>query len=389
MFVHLSRELARAERLQNEVALIVMDIDEFKTVNDTHGHQAGDRALREVAVALQAGLRSYDLCVRYAGDEFIIVLTDCSREAAEMKRRELQQRVADIRFEVRPGRSIRLAASAGVSVFPHDGSSYESLLADADQRMYRDKAARRASAAPPSPGHEFLPAAVFTPAAETGRARPRSRSPRRSPDAPAGPPGHRAKIDPACPTNRNPTGARQRCAWSTAAGGRNPTPARRPTPSPRASRATWKSSSGRLPTRPRACSAALDEFDQARARVRRDAAREIERGRRAVITDLLEVLDNLDRAIASAEASAAAPDALARGVTLVRDQFLAKLAALGVARIDALGARFDAARHEAVSTAPIDDPDDEGRVVAVVKEGYAIGDDLLRPSSVVVGQQAR
>ena len=134
---------------------------------------------------------------------------------------------------------------------------------------------------------------------------------------------------------------------------------------------------------------ALDEFAQARARVRRDAAREIERARRAVITDLLEVLDNLDRAIASADASAAAPDALARGVTLVRDLFLAKLAALGVARIDALGTPFDAARHEAVSTAPIDDPDDEGRVVAVLKEGYAIGDDLLRPSSVVVGQQSR
>ena len=169
MFVHLSRELARAERLQNEVALIVMDIDEFKAVNDTHGHQAGDRALREVAVALQAGLRSYDLCVRYAGDEFIIVLTDCSREAAETKRRELQERVADIRFEVRPGRSIRLAASAGVAVFPHDGSSYESLLADADQRMYRDKAARRAGAVPPSPGHEFLPVGVFTPAPQTAK----------------------------------------------------------------------------------------------------------------------------------------------------------------------------------------------------------------------------
>ena len=83
MFVHLSRELARAERLKSEVALIVMDIDDFKAINDTYGHHVGDHALREVADALQGALRPYDLCVRYAGDEFIVVLADCSREAAE------------------------------------------------------------------------------------------------------------------------------------------------------------------------------------------------------------------------------------------------------------------------------------------------------------------
>jgi diguanylate cyclase (GGDEF)-like protein/putative nucleotidyltransferase with HDIG domain len=148
MFVHLSRELARAERLKSEVALIVVDIDEFKSINDTYGHNVGDQALRKVAVALQTALRSYDLCVRYAGDEFIVVLGDCSREAAEAKRVELQQRVGEIEMDGRPGRKIRLGVSAGCSVFPHDGSTYEMLLADADQRMYRDKAARRAAKGP-------------------------------------------------------------------------------------------------------------------------------------------------------------------------------------------------------------------------------------------------
>ncbi len=85
MFVHLSRELARAERLKSQVALIVMDIDGFKTINDTYGHHVGDHALREVSFALQDALRPYDLCVRYAGDEFIVVLTDCSRETADIK----------------------------------------------------------------------------------------------------------------------------------------------------------------------------------------------------------------------------------------------------------------------------------------------------------------
>ena len=162
MFVHLSRELARAERLQREVALIVMDVDGFKAINDNHGHTVGDHALREISAALQSVLRPYDLCVRYAGDEFIVVLSNCSREMAEAKRRELQAQVAEIQLEVRTGKQLRLAVSAGASVFPHDGATYEALLADADQRMYRDKAARRGVAAtpPPQPPAEFIPTDV-------------------------------------------------------------------------------------------------------------------------------------------------------------------------------------------------------------------------------------
>jgi diguanylate cyclase (GGDEF)-like protein len=163
LFVHLTRELARAERLKSEVALLVMDVDEFKAINDTYGHHVGDHALRQVAAALQTGLRSYDLCVRYAGDEFIIVLAECSREAAEVKRREIQQRISEIEIEVRAGKTMRLAASAGASVFPHDGTSYEALLADADQRMYRDKAARRSrrAATEKAGPSAFAPADVF------------------------------------------------------------------------------------------------------------------------------------------------------------------------------------------------------------------------------------
>jgi diguanylate cyclase (GGDEF)-like protein/putative nucleotidyltransferase with HDIG domain len=143
LIVHLERELARAERLNGEVALIVLDIDEFKAINDTCGHHVGDAALREVAAALQNGLRPYDLCVRYAGDEFVVVLAECSREAAEIKRHELQQRISEIAIQVLQGRTLRLAASVGASVFPHDGTTYEELLENADQRMYRDKADRR------------------------------------------------------------------------------------------------------------------------------------------------------------------------------------------------------------------------------------------------------
>ena len=168
MFVHLSRELSRAGRLKSELALIVMDVDGFKAINDTYGHNVGDAALRSVAHELQDALRPYDLCVRYAGDEFIVVLSDCSREAAEAKRRELQVRLCKIELEVRPGRRTRLAVSAGVAVFPHDGATYEALLAEADARMYRDKSVRRGDlpAAHRRTPPEFLAPELFIEAAE-------------------------------------------------------------------------------------------------------------------------------------------------------------------------------------------------------------------------------
>src|SRR5205823_11724710 len=97
----------------------------------------------------------YDLCVRYAGDEFIVVLSDCPRDAAEVKRAELQALVSRIEIEVRPGKFVKIGASAGVSVFPQDGTTYETLLADADHGMYRDKASRH--------GHFAIPRAHVVP----------------------------------------------------------------------------------------------------------------------------------------------------------------------------------------------------------------------------------
>ena len=132
---------------------------------------------------------------------------------------------------------------------------------------------------------------------------------------------------------------------------------------------------------------AAAEFDQARARIRRDIGREVERGRRAVLTDMLDVLDNLDRAIAAARSSNVADTSgtLLRGVELVQEQFLARLHALGVARLVAVGTPFDPQQHEAVSMVNVDDPAQAGMVIAVSKEGYMIGEELLRPASVAVG----
>ena len=134
---------------------------------------------------------------------------------------------------------------------------------------------------------------------------------------------------------------------------------------------------------------ALAEFEEARVRIRRDVGREVERGRRFMLAELLDVVDNLDRALAAAGEEAGGSESFSqfvRGVELVRDQFLSKLQGFGVTRVAALGLAFDASRHEAVTTTPVADPAHDGVIVAVVKEGYAVGDEMLRPAAVVVGK---
>jgi len=121
----------------------VLDLDRLKEINDTYGHEAGDRALRVVGNALRGTVRQKDLCARFAGDEFIVVLWDCTPEHEARRVEELQGTVAAHLFEPRPGVRLSLSISAGAARFPLDGNTFDELLAAADERMYRDKAGRR------------------------------------------------------------------------------------------------------------------------------------------------------------------------------------------------------------------------------------------------------
>jgi molecular chaperone GrpE len=138
---------------------------------------------------------------------------------------------------------------------------------------------------------------------------------------------------------------------------------------------------------------ASQEFEDARARMRKELAKDAERTRRDVLVSLLEVVDNLDRAIDAAKVPGKdASEALAKvalllqGVEMVRQQFLAKLDGFGVRRIETLGAEFDPLLHEAVTSVPAVDAADEGRVLGVIAHGYRIGDEVLRPALVAVGK---
>jgi molecular chaperone GrpE len=133
-------------------------------------------------------------------------------------------------------------------------------------------------------------------------------------------------------------------------------------------------------------------YEESRVRIRKETSKEIERGRRAVLVEFLEVIDNLDRAIdhgaEAYEDGDHAPnfEALLQGILMVQQQFLAKLASFGVKRIELEGQSFDPSRHEAVTSVPVPTQDLDGRIVGIVAHGYTIDDEVLRPAMVAVGK---
>ena len=131
---------------------------------------------------------------------------------------------------------------------------------------------------------------------------------------------------------------------------------------------------------------AAQEFEDARARMRKELAKDAERSRREVLVSFLEVVDNLDRAIEAATQPGAPADALLQGVDLVRQQFLAKLEGFGIRRIPTDGAAFDPLLHEAVATVPAVVPSMDGLIAGIVRHGYKIGDEVLRPALVAVAK---
>jgi diguanylate cyclase (GGDEF)-like protein len=141
-----AREIGRARRSATPFSLVLLDLDDFKVINDEYGHLAGDRALQEVAGLLQQSTRSYDTCIRYGGDEFVILLPSCDRREAEERCGQLQRAVAALSLRAPDGREVQLRVSAGASVFPEDGETFERLLVRADRRMYRNKAQSKSRA---------------------------------------------------------------------------------------------------------------------------------------------------------------------------------------------------------------------------------------------------
>ena len=134
----LEQELNRSRRYDKTLAVLFIDLDGFKRVNDTHGHQAGDFVLKQIAERLSAGIRATDAVGRLAGDEFLVIITDdCTREnglqLAENLRKLLSEKIV---FEKA---SLTVTGSVGLAFYPEDGSNSKDLVKLADKAMYKAK----------------------------------------------------------------------------------------------------------------------------------------------------------------------------------------------------------------------------------------------------------
>ncbi len=137
-----SRELVRARRSQRTIGVIMADLDRFKRVNDEHGHHAGDRVLQALAAILQAHSRASDVCCRFGGEEFVIVMPEASKVQAQARAEEIRAALAATQISIDPG-VVRVTASFGVAAFPEDGDGSDELIGAADAAMYAAKAAGR------------------------------------------------------------------------------------------------------------------------------------------------------------------------------------------------------------------------------------------------------
>ena len=143
LYIFFEQTLSEAKRYGEPLTVIEMDLDDFKSVNDRHGHHTGDRFLKEVGRILKGHMRDADVLVRYAGDEFIAVLPKTTYEQARLFSYRLQEAVGETELGVGIGSMLKVGISLGLASYPAAGQDLESLLMAADKNMYEDKARRK------------------------------------------------------------------------------------------------------------------------------------------------------------------------------------------------------------------------------------------------------
>jgi diguanylate cyclase (GGDEF)-like protein/putative nucleotidyltransferase with HDIG domain len=144
-YMMLEQRIAECQRMNREpVAVVCMDIDDFKIVNDNYGHSTGDRLLASVAGVVRRELRQMDILTRYAGDEFVAIMPMASSKMAISISERMRSAVEEQLFSVKTGTMVGLGVSLGVACFPDDGETSEELLSAAARRMQTDKNSRKA-----------------------------------------------------------------------------------------------------------------------------------------------------------------------------------------------------------------------------------------------------
>jgi len=138
----LEEEITRARRYQRPLSLVMLDLDHFRDINTTHGHQGGDDLLREVAEVVRASLRESDIPTRYGGEEFALIMPETSKEEAQAAAERVRQSVESHLFEIRSAagpRTVQMTVSIGGAAFPDDTRDEKGLIMAADVAMLRAK----------------------------------------------------------------------------------------------------------------------------------------------------------------------------------------------------------------------------------------------------------
>ena len=138
-FIAGERRFAHARRLHEPASLLLLDVDDFKAVNDLHGHALGDRVLIAVAQACMACMRESDLLARYGGEEFVALLPATDLTHALQVAERIRAAVAGLQFSTDAGASVRPTVSVGVAMLTTESTTFDGLLAQADNAMYRAK----------------------------------------------------------------------------------------------------------------------------------------------------------------------------------------------------------------------------------------------------------
>jgi two-component system, cell cycle response regulator len=139
METHLETLVEKAFQSQRPLGLIMIDIDHFKPINDTYGHDAGDEVLREFASRVQASVRGIDLACRYGGEEFVVVMPDADLSIARAVGERLRRNIASEPFLVSKGKKkLDVTISVGIAM-RHDGETADAVLKRADEALYRAK----------------------------------------------------------------------------------------------------------------------------------------------------------------------------------------------------------------------------------------------------------
>ena len=143
LYLQFEQEANRASRQHTPFCVLMMDLDGFKKINDTYGHQVGDEFLIEISRVIAAEMRSYDFLVRYAGDEFVAILPGTTEADLDELTERIVHAVEGFSFPVREQQSIGVGISIGAARYQAEGTSLERLLRIADRRMYKNKQLRK------------------------------------------------------------------------------------------------------------------------------------------------------------------------------------------------------------------------------------------------------